>query len=107
MVQTGKIQSQAKAIFKDIDLYGIDLLMETLKQYPFISWRDKTVPNEGSPSRLVSQANIKTSEQIKKDKGINFAVNKLILHRNGSTTIATNLGFYQFFACGGQNLKIN
>jgi hypothetical protein len=55
-IKTEKIQRQAKDIFKDIDLYGIDLLIEVLKQYPFISWRDKTIPNEGSPARLVIEA---------------------------------------------------
>ena len=95
MVEVTRIQNVAKGIFKDIDLYGIPLLIRNLKRYPFVSWRDKSIPNAGSPTRL--------SKDIKMDGILKIKeVRNLIAHKNGMTTIVTNLGYYQFFACGMQ-----
>jgi len=95
MVQVTKIQNTAKTIFKDLDLYGIPLLMRNLKRYPFVSWRDKSIPKSGSPTRL--------SKDIKMDGILKIKeVKELIAHKNGMTTIVTNLGYYQFFAAGQQ-----
>ena len=95
MVQVFSIQKTAKSIFEYIDLYGIELLFETLKEYPYVSWRDKSIPSEGSPTRL--------TKDIKKEGISKFKeVSKIILHKNGMTTIRTNIGYYQFFAAGQQ-----
>jgi hypothetical protein len=95
MVKVTEIQNASKEIFKYLDLYGIPLLFANLKKYPFVSWRDKSIPKLGSPTRLTKDIN---------DEGISKVteVKKLILHKNGMTTIVTNVGYLQFFACGQQ-----
>lgn len=95
MVRVSHIQNTARDIFKDIDLYGIPLLIRNLKRYPFVSHRDKSIPQQGSPT--VPTKCIKMNGIIKIKE-----VKKLICHKNGMTTIVTNLGYYQFFAAGQQ-----
>jgi hypothetical protein len=93
-VQVYKIQSTAKSIFKDLDLYGIPVLIECLKKYPYISWRTKSIPTEGSPTHQTHL--IKTPNAITE-------VKKLIAHKDGRTTIITNMGYLQFWAAGMLN----
>jgi|688.fasta_scaffold193986_5 hypothetical protein len=94
MVRVHEIQKEAQSIMPFIDLYGSVLLFTILKQYPFVSWRDKTIPQEGSPTRLTKDI------EMEKAKALN--VKKLIAHKDGKTTIFTDKGVYQFFAAGQQ-----
>lgn len=95
MVQVEKIQQTALSVFKDLDLYGNEVLLETLKQYPFISWCDKSIPKLGSPTRLTKDISVEMFKALK--------VNKITAHKDFKTTIHTDKGVYQFFACGMQN----
>lgn len=89
-----KIQSEAKSIMPFIDLYGNEVLFKILKKYPFVSWTSKSMPTEGSPTRLAKDIELKATKQIK--------VNKLVSHKDGKTTVFTDKGVYQFFAAGQQ-----
>lgn len=91
MVPVIALQNTAREIFKDLDLYGIPVLLAHLSKYPFISWRTASTPTEGSPSRLTSS--ISNPEQVTE-------VKKLIAHKDGKTTIVTNIGYLQFYAAG-------
>lgn len=95
MVKISNIQNTTKDIFKYIDLYGIPMLIRSLKRYPFVSWRNNSIPEAGSPTRLSRDIKMQGVTKIKE-------VSKIILHRNGMTTIKTNLGYFQFFAAGQQ-----
>lgn len=95
MVQVQKLQQTALNIFKDLDLYGNDVLLGVLKQYPFVSWCDKSIPKLGSPTRL--------TKDIAADKFTQLKIHQIIAHKDFKTTIKTNVGVYQFFACGMQN----
>ena len=94
MVKVESIQNKAKEVMKYIDLYGNEVLFSILKQYPFISWRDNSIPKLGSPTRL--------SKDIEMSKVKDLQIKKLIAHKDFKTTIITNKGYYQFFACGMQ-----
>ena len=94
MVRVHTIQKNAIEIFKFIDLYGSEILFTELKKYPFVSWRDKTIPTQGSPTRL--------TKDISLENASSFKVNKIIAHKDGKTTIFTDKGVYQFFAAGQQ-----
>ena len=94
MVRVHTIQKNAIEIFKFIDLYGSEILFTELKKYPFVSWRDKTIPKQGSPTRL--------TKDIDTEKVKDITVKKLIAHKDGKTTIVTDKGVYQFFAAGQQ-----
>lgn len=87
-----KIQNEAKSIVPFIDLYGVDALFKILKQYPFVSWTNKTIPTQGSPTRLAKDIELQTTKNLK--------VNKLVYHKDGKTTVFTDKGVYQFFAAG-------
>jgi len=95
MVKVQSIQNRAKEVMKYIDLYGNIVLFSVLKQYPFVSWCDKSIPKQGSPTRL--------SKDVEMDKAKNLKVIRLIAHKNFKTTIITDKGYYQFFASGMQN----
>ena len=94
MVQVESIQNKAKEVMKYIDLYSNEVLLTILKEYPFVSWRDNSIPTQGSPTRL--------SKDIDMSKVKDLQVKKLIAHKDFKTTIITNQGYYQFFACGMQ-----
>ena len=94
MVHVHKIQQEAKSIIPFIDLYGNGILFSILKKYPFVSWRDKTIPKQGSPTRL--------TKDIDTEKVKDITVKKIIAHKDGKTTIITDKGVYQFFAAGQQ-----
>lgn len=94
MVQVQSIQNKAKEVVKYIDLYGNTILFSVLKQYPFVSWCDHSIPTLGSPTRL--------SKDVSMSKVKNLKIIKLIAHRDFKTTIVTDKGYYQFFASGMQ-----
>ena len=94
MVRVTEIQNKAKSIMPFIDLYGNETLFTILKQYPYVSWTNKTIPTQGSPTRL--------TRDIEVEKTNGFKVKKLVAHKDGKTTIFTDKGVYQFFAAGQQ-----
>jgi hypothetical protein len=89
-----KIQQQAKQIIPFVDLYGTDALFKVLMQYPYVSWRDKTIPTQGSPTRLSKDISLENTKQ--------FKLIKFISHKDGKSTVFTDKGVYQFFAIGQQ-----
>lgn len=95
MVKAQQIQNRAKEVMKFIDLYGNQVLFSVLKQYPFVSWCDKSIPKLGSPVRLAKDISMQKAKDLK--------IERLILHRDYKTTIVTDKGVYQFFAAGMQN----
>jgi hypothetical protein len=97
MVKVESIQNRAKEVMKYIDLYGNVVMFSVLKQYPFVSWCDKSIPKEGSPTRLAKDICMKKANELK--------ILKLIAHRDFKTTIVTDKGVFQFFASGMQNKK--
>ena len=75
-----------KAIAKDIDLYGSDVMLTALKQqYKTVAYTRKSIPTQGSPCR--SSANI----------AANLAISQVVFHRNNEVTIFTNNGNLRFF----------
>lgn len=95
MVKVQQIQNRAKEVMKYIDLYGNVVLFSVLKQYPFVSWCDKSIPKLGSPTRL--------SKDISMAKVRELKIERLIAHKDYKTTIVTDKGVFQFFAAGMQN----
>jgi hypothetical protein len=87
-----KIQQEAKGIIPFVELYGTDILFQVLKQYPFVSWTDKSIPTQGSPTRLAKDVCLNKAKELK--------VLKFISHKDGKSTVFTNKGVYQFFAAG-------
>jgi hypothetical protein len=94
MVHVHEIQKQAKNIIPFIDLYGAAVLFQILKQYPFVSCTNKSIPTQGSPTRL--------TKDIEIERAKDFKVLKFISHKDGKSTVFTDKGVYQFFAAGQQ-----
>ena len=78
-----------KTITKDFDLYGIEVakLMLMSKGYTYVSYREKSVPGWGSPTKRLKE--IKFNDDL--------IVKKTILHRNNDITIVTNKAYFKFF----------
>lgn len=93
-MDTNKIQQQAKELINFIDLYGTDILFKALKQYPFVSYTNKSIPKQGSPTRLTKDICLNKAKELK--------VLKFISHKDGKSTVITDKGVYQFFAAGQQ-----
>lgn len=79
-----------KAIAKDLDLYGTDVLIQALKNsFSHVSYtfNARKIPTCGSICRK--------TQEITPQK--NFKVEKVIFHRNGKVTIYTNhKQYFQF-----------
>ena len=86
-----KIQEAAKAVFADLDLYGLDCLEAVLLKYNVMSFRKGSIPSPGSRSWVITEA------RRKKAKRKYTKVLRLICHRDGSTTIQTDKGFGRFW----------
>lgn len=75
-----------KAIAKDIDLYGSDVMLSALKQqYKAVAYTNKSIPSQGSPCR--SSADIAP----------NLVISRVIFHKNNEVTVFTNNGNLRFF----------
>ena len=75
-------------ILANIDLYGLDVLLEQLKkQFLFISFAKNSIPTAGSMT-LPTNKLVKFKEETK--------LIKVIKHRNKNLTLKTNKGFYKF-----------
>jgi hypothetical protein len=75
-----------KEIYKDLDLYGSEILIALLKKkFKSVAYTKKSIPTPGSrckASRLVSDT---------------LKINRLIFHENGDITAFTDLGNLKFF----------
>ena len=60
----------------------------------FVSFRHKSVPIEGSPTKLIKC--LATNKDRKGNRG-NIEIKKVTNHKDGKVTLQTNLGFIQFF----------
>ena len=60
----------------------------------FVSFRHKSVPTEGSPTKLIKC--LATNKDRKGNRG-KIEIKKVTNHKDGKVTIQTNLGFIQFF----------
>ena len=60
----------------------------------FVSFRHKSVPIEGSPTKLIKC--LATNKDRKGNRG-NIEIKKVTNHKDGKVSIQTNLGFIQFF----------
>ncbi len=87
IIEPKKIQKSVKEIYKNIDLYGAIVLVTMLQQYSHISFCDNSVPTPGSP--IKQMAALRNPELI-------TSISKVIYHKDGKTTIKTNVGFLQF-----------
>ena len=78
-----------KAITKDFDLYGIEVakLMLMSKGYTCVSYREKSVPGYGSPTKRLRD--IVFNDDL--------IVKKTIHHKNDEITIVTNKAYFKFF----------
>lgn len=85
-MEPAKIQSAAKSIYKDIDLYGVDTLLNCLRQYSHVSWMKNSNRKSGS----------QTKQSCALREGTQVEIQKLICHKDGKTTIKTDKGFLQF-----------
>lgn len=75
-----------KEIYKDLDLYGSDILINALKdKFKAVAYTNKSVPSQGSPCRSA------------KDIAKGLIVNRLTFHKNGEITAFTNNGNLRFF----------
>ena len=73
-----------------------DDAIEVLKddRFLFVSFRHKSVPTEGSPTKPIKY--LATNKDRKGNRG-KIEIRKVINHKSGNITIQTNLGFIQFF----------
>ena len=60
----------------------------------FVSFRHKSVPTEGSPTKLIKC--LATNKDRKGNRG-EIEIKKVTNHKDGKVTLQTNLGFVQFF----------
>ena len=60
----------------------------------FVSFRHKSVPIEGSPTKLIKC--LATNKDRKGNRG-EIEIKKVTNHKDGKVTLQTNLGFVQFF----------
>ena len=60
----------------------------------FVSFRHKSVPTEGSPTKPIKY--LATNKDRKGNRG-KIEIKKVTNHRDGKVTLQTNLGFIQFF----------
>jgi hypothetical protein len=75
-------------ILANIDLYGLDVLLEQLKkQFLFISFAENSIPTAGSRTLPTSKL-VRFKDDCK--------LIKVIKHRNKDLTLQTNKGFYKF-----------
>ena len=73
-----------------------DDAIEVLKDdgFLFVSFRQKSVPTEGSPTKLIKS--LATNKDRKGKRG-KIEIKKVTNHKDGKVTLQTNLGFVQFF----------
>ena len=75
-----------KAIEKDIDLYGSEVMLTALmNEYKAVAYTNKSIPGPGSPCRS------------SKDISLTLKVNKVIFHHNNEVTACTDHGNLRFF----------
>lgn len=73
---------------KMLDLYGPEVVFEMLKtRFKNVSFRLKSVPNDGSRSYKTTALQPEKSVQIE----------KYIIHRNNEITLKTSAGYLRFF----------
>ena len=60
----------------------------------FVSFRHKSVPTEGSPTKPIKC--LATNKDGKGNRG-KIEIKKVTNHKDGKVTLQTNLGFIQFF----------
>ena len=60
----------------------------------FVSFRHKSIPIEGSPTKLIKC--LATNKDRKGNRG-KIEIKKVTNHKDGKVTLQTNLGFVQFF----------
>ena len=73
-----------------------DDAIEVLKddRFLFVSFRHKSIPSEGSPTKLIKC--LATNKDRKGNRG-KIEIKKVTNHKDGKVTLQTNLGFVQFF----------
>ena len=78
-----------KEKYSNSDLYGFQVVLEMLKQdnYKFVSYRNKSIPNVGSPCKNINTLKISTNPKI----------NKVICHKDNSITFKTDVCFLRFW----------
>jgi hypothetical protein len=75
-----------KAIAKDIDLYGSEVMLIALRnKYKAVAYTKRSIPGPGSPCRS------------SKDISLALTIRKVIFHNNNEVTVYTNHGNLRYF----------
>ena len=87
-------EAQKKSLKGYIGLFDVDFLAKFIKKssYNFVSWREKTKPNEGTPAYPLSYFIDNAKKDILKSKYQSISFSK-----NGNVTIKSSKGYFQFF----------
>jgi hypothetical protein len=85
--------AQKKSLKGYTNLFDIDFINIFLKKegYNFVSWREKSKPNEGTPTFPLSYFINNGKKDLLKTK-----YNSISFGKNGSVTIKTSKGFLQY-----------
>jgi len=85
---------QKKSIKSYVGLFDVEFVSIFVKKsgYNFVSWREKTIPNAGTPSYPLSFFMNNAKKDILKSKYTSVTFSK-----NGNVTIKSNKGYFQFF----------
>ena len=87
-------QAQKKSLKGYIGLFDVDFVSIFVKKsgYSFVSWREKTTPNAGTPSYPLSYFINNAKKDILKSKYTSISFSQ-----NGNVTIKSSKGYFQFF----------
>jgi hypothetical protein len=87
-------EAQKKSLRSYVGLFDVDFASDFLKKsgYNFVSWREKTIPNAGTPSYPLSYFIKNAVKPV-----LNSKYTKITFSKNGNVTIKSSKGYFQFF----------
>ena len=85
---------EKKSLKGYVGLFDVEFVSKFVKKagYTFVSWREKSIPNQGTPSFPLSYFINNGKKDILKSK-----FSKITFSTNGNVTIKSSKGYFQFF----------
>lgn len=86
--------SEKKSLKSYVGLFDIEFVSKFVKKagYNFVSWREKSVPNAGTPSYPLSYFINNAVKDVLKSK-----YSQITFSKNGNVTVKSSKGYFQFF----------
>ena len=86
--------AQKKSLRGYVNLFDVDFVNRFLKKSGFtkISWRERSMPNAGTPTFPLSYFIDNAKKDILKSK-----YTKIVFSQNGHVTIKSSKGYFQYF----------